>query len=197
MEWKRNCPSCDTEITYSTKYVKKRAENINAKCKSCAKMGENNNNYGKIFSTEYRKNMSNVRTGMKLSDEHKKNISKSRTGKKWSKEIIQKISRSKRIARIEEIESKFGQIIPNYNSTAIPIILQKARELGISDLQHAENGGEFRVCGYFVDGYSPSKNVVIEYYEPFHKKQVERDKRRKQEIIEELDCKFIEILEYN
>jgi hypothetical protein len=72
-----------------------------------------------------------------------------------------------------------------------------AIELGITDLQHAENGGEFHIkeLGYWVDGYSKEKNIVLEYYEPFHQNQVERDKRRKQEIIEHLRCQFIEIKE--
>ena len=73
----------------------------------------------------------------------------------------------------------------------------KAKELGITDLQHAENGGEYHIkeLGYWVDGYSEEKNIVIEYYESFHEKQKERDERRKQEIIEFLGCKFIEIKE--
>jgi hypothetical protein len=38
--------------------------------------------------------------------------------------------------------------------------------------------------------------VVVEYYEIFHKKQANRDEKRKQEIIDEIGCKFIEIKEY-
>jgi hypothetical protein len=38
-------------------------------------------------------------------------------------------------------------------------------------------------------------NVVIEYYEKWHKKQTERDMRRKVEIIEHLGCEFIELNE--
>ncbi len=34
---------------------------------------------------------------------------------------------------------------PNYNPSSIPIIEAKAEELGITDLQHAENGGEFHI----------------------------------------------------
>jgi hypothetical protein len=102
-----------------------------------------------------------------------------------------------RLGRIRYMEQLYGQISPNYNPSAISIIEQKAKELGINDLQHAENGGEFRVCGYWVDGYSPSKNVVIEYYEKAHNKQAnkERDVRRQQEIIKELGCKFVIIKE--
>jgi len=112
-------------------------------------------------------------------------------GRKHSAESLKKM----RLSRIAEIESKCGQIMPNYNPGSISMLEAKARELGITDLQHAENGGEFRIkeLGYWVDGYSKEKNIVIEYYETFHKKQVERDTRRKQEIIDLLGCEFIEI----
>jgi len=38
--------------------------------------------------------------------------------------------------------------------------------------------------------------VVIEYYENAHKRRVDKDERRKQEIIEYLGCKFIELKEW-
>ena len=62
---------------------------------------------------------------------------------------------------------------------------------------HAENGGEYYIkeLGYWVDGYSPNKNIVIEYYEKYHKQQKERDRQRKEEIIKLLNCEFIEINE--
>ena len=36
------------------------------------------------------------------------------------------------------------------------------------NLQHALNGGEIQVCGYCVDGYDKSKNIVVEYNEHHH-----------------------------
>lgn len=88
-------------------------------------------------------------------------------------------------------------MFPNYNPSPIPILEEKAKELGITDLQHAENGGEFHIkeLGYWVDGYSAEKNIVIEYDEPHHKHQVEKDNRREQEIIDYLGCEFIRIAE--
>ena len=201
--WKRNCPKCNEEIFYTRKYERNRAEKVNAKCKSCikkgiifseehkkklseakggenhplyGKFGEDNPNYGKkrFFTKDHKKNISESHKGIKFTDERKKNM---------------------RIAAIKRIEKQKGQCMPNYNLKAISIIREKAKEYNITDLQHAENDGEFQVCGYFVDGYSPSKNVVIEYYEKKHKYQKERDERRKQEIVNELGCKFIEIRE--
>ena len=64
-------------------------------------------------------------------------------------------------------------------------------------MQHAENGGEFHIneLGYWVDGYSKEKNIVIEYYEKFHSKNIERDLRRQTEITKLLNCEFIIIKE--
>jgi hypothetical protein len=138
------------------------------------KKRENHYWTGRKRSEETRKRMSESLRGRKLTDEHRKNC---------------------RLSAIKRIKKTKGQIQPNYNPNAIPIILQEAKELGITDLQHAENGGEYQVCGYFVDGFSKEKNIVIEYYEPFHKNQVERDERRKNEIIKGLGCGFIEISE--
>jgi len=61
--------------------------------------------------------------------------------------------------------------------------------------QHAENGGEFKVMGYFVDYYEPTQNIVIEFDEQHHNepKVRQRDIRRQAEIINELKCNFIRI----
>ena len=40
------------------------------------------------------------------------------------------------------------------------------------------------------------KENVIEYYEPYHKKIKKEDTMRKQEIINYLGCKFIELKEW-
>ena len=181
-------------------------------------------NVGLTKNTDKRiQKTSESRKGIRFSDQHKKKISKNHAnvsgknnphygrttydiwlekyGKKES-DKLQKISneknaKSNRLRRIKEIEEKCGQCIPNYNSKSIPIIDAKAKELGITDLKHAENGGEVNIkeIGYWVDGYSKEKNIVIEYYEKWHENQIERDERRKQEIIEYLGCEFIEIKE--
>lgn len=179
-----------------------------------------------IYSDESLKKMSDAHAGKTLSPEHKAKIgrpgkSNSMYGKsvydvwieKYGKDEadrLKRLSNEKRIKTMNDVnvrkkmrlsylkyqEKKYGQFSPNYNIQSIPILEQKATELGITDLQHAENGGEFHIkeLGYWVDGYSKEKNIVIEYYEPFHEKQKERDERRKQEIIDHLNCKFIEII---
>lgn len=111
------------------------------------------------------------------------------------------INKKSRVSAIEYISSCKSQCVPRYNKNSIFIIEQKAFELGIVDLQHAENGGEFHIkeLGYFIDGYSKSKNIVIEYDEPHHfnkdGKLKLKDVQRQSEIENYLGCTFIRIKE--
>ena len=63
-------------------------------------------------------------------------------------------------------------------------------------LQHAENRGEICVGGYFLDGYDKDLNIVFEYDEPKHYKDIQnnilkdKDIQRQQNIIEKLHCEF-------
>ena len=131
-------------------------------------------------------------------DEVKLKISKTATTRKHTDDTKLKMRKSA-INRISEAKFNGGQVMPNYNPSSIPIIEEKARELGITDLQHAENGGEFYIkeLGYWVDGYSVEKNIVIEYDEPHHrrKRNITKDTKRKNAITEHLNCEFIRISE--
>jgi hypothetical protein len=131
-------------------------------------------------------------------------------GKTHSKETIEKIKKSikekltdERRAKMSESAKariiKFGNPKVNYNPKSIPIIEEYGKKYGYN-FQHAENGGEYIVlvnnkC-YHLDGYDIEKNVVIEYYENHHKYTIEKDESRKKEIINKLNCSFIEIKEW-
>jgi len=110
---------------------------------------------------------------------------------------VRKSLRLSAISRIEQNKLNGNQLNPNYNPEACKIIDEYGKKHGYN-FQHAENGGEHHIkeLGYFVDGYDKEKNVAIEYYEKAHKNQKERDKKRKQEIIDKLDCEFIELKEW-
>jgi hypothetical protein len=120
-------------------------------------------------------------------------------GKTHSVESLRKM----RVAAIERISiAKFNgnQVMPNYNPSSISILEEIAKEMGITDLQHAENGGEFFIkeLGYFVDGYSKEKNIILEYDEQHHFNPdgslKESDIIRQKEIEEYLKCEFIRIV---
>jgi hypothetical protein len=170
-------------------------------------------NTGKVCSMESRLAMSNSKKGKHHTEETKQKISKSMSvvAKKrfsnptnhpnWGKHLSSETKRKIRFARLKNIsENKFNgrQVIPSYNPIACKIIDEYGKQYGYT-FQHAMNGGEFHIkeLGYWVDGYDKEKNVVIEYYENHHNKpsKVKKDLIRKQEIINHLDCKFIELME--
>lgn len=115
------------------------------------------------------------------------------TGRKvqFSKQALQNM----RDGAIERMKRQGGLFI-SYNPKSISII----EEYGLKhdyEFQHAENGGEVQICGYFVDGYDKKNNVVIEYDEKHHFTKngqlTQRDYIRQQNIIDTLQCKFIRI----
>lgn len=80
----------------------------------------------------------------------------------------------------------------NYNSNLIPILDEIAKEHGWH-LQHAENGGEVFVDGYFLDAYDKENNIVVEYDEAKHYengKLRDKDIERQNNIIDKLHCQF-------
>lgn len=110
--------------------------------------------------------------------------------------------RKRRTSAIKRLQKSIvdGKMLqPNYNVSSIAILEAKAAELGITDLMHAENGGEFYIkdLGYWVDGYSPSKNIVFEFDERGHYDRngllKKKDQIRQKEIEDYLSCIFIRI----
>ena len=125
--------------------------------------------------------------------EYRKRVSVANTGHATS----EKTKKKQRLARIADLNKKYGQVRPNYNPTACRLIEAYGQEHGYS-FQHAENGGEFYIkeLGYWVDGYDAQQNVVIEVDEPKHYcngKLRPRDVRRQREIEKHLGCKFVRI----
>lgn len=143
---------------------------------------------GKAHSIETRRKLSIANKGKLPSIEARKKMSKSQLGKRHSAETLLKM----RLSHLSRIERNFGQVMPNYNPEACKLIEEYGKEHGFN-FQHAENGGEFYIkeLGYWVDGYDKEKNIVIEFYEPWHTKQQERDLIRQQEITSHLGCEFI------
>jgi len=153
----------------------------------------------RFFSMEHRARISASKQGKKFSKEHKASLSDAR--KKYyakygcSGEIRKKL-RISRVKQREEALKNNNQLHPSYNPRSIPIIEEYGKEHDFT-FQHAENGGEFHIkeLGYWVDGYDAEKNVVIEYYESHHKRQVKKDTTRREEIENYLGCEFIVIKE--
>jgi hypothetical protein len=219
----RNCPNCNKELITKNKYWHLKCQKNNSVCGSCSLKGriftedwknklkvnhanisgELNPFKGKSHSKESIDKMLLTRSKHPTWKQNASNTMKKIRNEYWysknpmdNPDSVNKI----RLARINEIRDKNnGQISPNYNKNSISILEEKAKELGITDLQHAENGGEFYIkeFGYWVDGYSKEKNIVIEYYEKYHKTQIKKDKLREEQIKNLLGCQFIIINESN
>lgn len=112
-------------------------------------------------------------------------------GKKCSNEQKEKT----RISTLKYLEKTKGPIRQRYSINACKYIDELNKKIGWK-LQHAENGGEVSVAGYFLDGYDKELNIAFEYDEPAHYIDVEnnilreKDVERQNYIIEKLNCKF-------
>ena len=144
----------------------------------------------------------------KLSDEEIKQIHK-KSGKTLSKRIKngeikasftnrkhnEETKRKMRQSTIKYLQETVNFQGPRYSKRACEF-LDTLNEKFNWHLQHALNGGELNVDGYFVDGYDKNLNLVVEYDERYHYDDIERnilkerDSKRQQYIIERLHCKF-------
>ena len=198
--FKRNCPKCNKEILYSRKDALKRAENQNRLCLSCSITGEKNGFFGKHHSKETLNFISNKLKGKKLSKSHIQNRTISQTGLKRSPETCRKISESQ-IGKIVSIETRNRQRIsaikrlqkyqlynkPNFNPNVCKFI-DKLNNLLRLNLQHALNGGEVWLRGFYPDGYDKEKNVVFEYDEKWHNNSYKKlkDLQRQKIILDKI-----------
>lgn len=115
------------------------------------------------------------------------------------KHHTQEYKKRQRLLAIDRITKMKGGLRPNYNKNACKYFDKLSKENNWN-LQHAENGGEYCVCGYYLDAYDKDKNIVVEYDECKHYKNgklKERDIERQNNIINELKCDFYRYDERN
>jgi hypothetical protein len=114
----------------------------------------------------------------RLSDSHVGQISPM-LGKRHTEETKVKIRES----LIENFKKR--NISSKYNPRACKFM----DEINLKndwDLQHALNGGEVVIAGYFLDGYDKNRGIIFEYDEPKHHlaKKKEKDIARQNRILE-------------
>lgn len=188
-KYERICPICKEVITYSGPQTYCIARKRGAPCKQCTR---------RLVPArdDVREKNRRAQLGKKLSEETKRKISESlkknppSKGKRMTEEAKTKL----RVKRIERLTAHHGQLMPAFNPDGCKAIDEYGKLHGYN-FQHAMNGGEYHIkeLGFWVDGYDPEQNVVIEYDELHHKNRVEKDLKRQQLITEYLNCKFIRI----
>lgn len=144
--------------------------------KTAEEINEIHKKAGKTYSENIRKGL--VKTSFK--------------GKTHTEETKEKIRKSTIEYIKKKNNGKFGQ---RYNPNSIAYI-ENLNKLNNWHLKHALNGGEYSIGGYFVDGYDETLNIVFEYDERTHYKNIEKsilkdkDINRQNFIINKLKCKF-------
>lgn len=164
--WKRICKKCGKEMTYSCRRSFNIGKRTNSKCRKCAiKESSKTKDYSWMRNVDYRMKISNSMKLIRKSD-------------RYGESFKEKCRKNKAKWVSMGVGSK-----PNYNRNACQFINALNQRFGWT-LQHAENGGEISIGGFFVDGYDLLKNIVFEYDEPkHHTLSHEKKDRIKQKVI--------------
>jgi hypothetical protein len=152
------------------------------------------------------KKISDFHIGKPKTEEHKLNMSKNHAdvsgtnnpfyGEKHSVET--KLKMRLRLLRWLESTGRVGEFVPFYNKDGCKYFNELMLKTN-TNIQHAENGGEFHIkeLGFWVDGYDEINNIVYEYDEKHHFNSdgslIERDIEREKLIISHLKCKVIRV----
>jgi len=134
----------------------------------------------------WKENPNQGMTGKTHSDETKSKISYSHLKENLSDEALQ----AYRESAIKRIERQIADGLP-----VTPSIGRNEKEIidKYEKLMNCKFERQFRVAGFFVDGYCKEKNIVIEVDEDYHKKRKEQDIYREEIIKRELNCDIIRI----
>jgi len=153
--------------------------------------GKNNPIYGttRIFTDIWRRRLGKASKRVIRTREWCTKISESLKGHSVSAEVRYKL----RLSRLARIQTS-GWVV-NYNKTACKYFDWLNMYMGWNG-QHALNGGEKIIRGYWLDYYEPNLNLVIEWDEKSHYKNgnlLEKDIKRQTEIIQTIGCDFYRI----
>jgi hypothetical protein len=132
--------------------------------------------------------ISNSKYGTILSKEHKLKISNGNTGKIRNS----KHRTAYRLAQIKRIERQVFNGQPMYPCIGV---YESQMLDALEKCFGYEIKRQYKVNGYFLDGYCPMLNLAIEIDEKYHQKaeQLSNDIYREQQIKNELHCNFVRI----
>lgn len=171
--FEKNCPNPNNNSTckkiqnYSLKSKLNYSIIRNIICKSCAR-------YKKFWTEESKNKMrgdnnpsKRPEVRKKISDKKLENhyLRNKTYNEYYGKKKATKLIKKQREDYLERIEKLYGQLAPFYNPQGCEIINWFNMYYDFN-FQHAENGGEICIDGYFPDGLD--KTVIIEIDEKHH-----------------------------
>lgn len=147
----------------------------------------------KPFSEEWRRRIGLARKGKKMgpmSEQQKLKLKARMTGRPHSVER-RIIERNAQIKRIERQKFDGGPLLPCIGCTEKQILDNIEKTEGIKLIR------QYKIIGYFIDGYCKETNTAYEVDEPKHYNSYEelkqKDIRRQNEIEQVLGCSFVRI----
>ena len=143
--------------------------------------------------------------GKKRSNETKEKISKTLIGKKVPKKQLE--SYYKGLKKFHDDKEKIKKWKENLRKSQIKYVekmnpnirypcIGKYEKIILDNLEECFEFSilrQYKVAGYFLDGYCPDLNLVIEINELHHNKTKEKDLDREINIMDKLKCGFINI----
>jgi len=182
--YRRNCPKCNKELTYSCYITYIRQERKNKLCVSCTQ--------------DWKKNIGPfIRKCPVCNDDiiSKDKRQRDRSLKRDRLCLSCSISRKNRL-RHQRDRARYGKIsVPCFNRKSCGYF-DNLNNQNNWELQHALNGGEYYLkdLGYWLDGYDKKRNIAIEYDEKYHYTKngelKKKDIDRMNEICHYLKCRF-------
>ena len=215
-EFKRTCPSCNKELFYINKGKLKRAIDNNCLCRSCAYTGRRHSVEsclkislahkgkpshlkGKHLSLEHRRKISHANLGKICTPAMRRRMSMAKQGcKTWNKGLIYSEERRRTMSELAKLtmhkpDIRRRHIEGLFNSSWLKVkvdkgqleLLEKWNKIGFKfEPNYAIKGTDFL---YYIDGYDPIHNVVLEYDSAYHFRKSQdiqlKDKTRQQNII--------------
>lgn len=191
IEYKRTCPSCNKEITYSFSSGFYYAKKHNSLCKSCSKKGQKAWNKGILATDETKERLLKCHLGKKQSEITRHKRSEIRK-KLYNNPIeVEKLSKLvKKSLHRPDIRKKHLDALHNSQWLKVKTdngqieLLKKWNSLGFNFEPNYQVKTDQDL--FYIDGYDKKRNIVLEYDSKYHSKlsQKQRDLVRQNKIIE-------------
>ncbi len=182
------CKECNCERVYKNKQDAKLSEH--KLCKSCNSKGNRNGFYGKSNSDEHKLKLLKCRLGTITSDDVKLKMSKTQLNRYQDKKERIKTSKSiKEAMNRPDVRKKHLDALHNSQWLKVKMdkgqleLIEKWNKLGFNfEINYQVKTDQDL---FYIDGYDPIHNVVLEYDSKYHQRlgQKQKDLLRQQKII--------------